>query len=193
MFAVGAYGYRPFFSAAKGHGCHGNRGRRWWSEILGEAPPRVERGEVRYLVLSAIADRARHGYEIIQTIEERSRGQYRPSPGVIYPTLQMLEDLGHVTVVEAEGRKAYAITEAGRRDLEANQDAVRDFYDRFEDEPWETYAEDFGELIQRVRRLLKAFRRGSRRGRLSPDVMVKVRQALDEALAKIEQAFTPRG
>jgi DNA-binding PadR family transcriptional regulator len=157
-----------------------------------DSPPRVERGEVRYLVLSAIVDRPRHGYEIIQTIEERSRGQYRPSPGVIYPTLQMLEELGHVSVIEAEGRKAYAITDAGRRDLEANEEAVRDFYDHFEDEPWEAYAEDFGELMKRVGRLLRAFKRGSRRGHMSPEVMTKIREALDEALAKIERAFAPR-
>jgi DNA-binding PadR family transcriptional regulator len=160
---------------------------------MGESPARAERGEVRYLVLSAIADQPRHGYEIIQTIEERSRGQYRPSPGVVYPTLQMLEELGHVRVIESEGRKSYAINEAGRRDLEANEDAVRDFYERFEDEPWEHYAEDFGEMIKRVGRLLRAFKRGSRRGHMSPEVMAKIREALDEALAKIERAFAPRG
>jgi len=193
MFTAHAWAVHPGFWATRNHACHGHRGRRWWSEAMGESPPRVERGEVRYLVLSAITDQPRHGYEIIQTIEERSRGRYRPSPGVIYPTLQMLEELGHVAVIESEGRKSYAITEAGRRELEANEDAVRDFYDRFEDEPWEQHAEDFGEMIKRVGRLLRAFKRGSRRGHMSPEVMTKIREALDEALAKIEKAFAPRG
>jgi DNA-binding PadR family transcriptional regulator len=152
--------------------------------------PRAERGEVRYLVLGAIAGRPRHGYEIIQTIQERSGGQYRPSPGVIYPTLQMLEDLGQVHVVAQEGRKAYAITDAGRCELEANQDAVREFYERFDDEPWEAYPEDFGDLMKRVGRLLKTFRRGARRGRMTPDVMARIRETLDEAVSQIEQAFT---
>lgn len=70
--------------------------------MLGDPPPRAERGEIRYLVLDAIKERPRHGYEIIQHIEERAGGTYRPSPGVIYPTLQMLEELGHASVVERE-------------------------------------------------------------------------------------------
>jgi DNA-binding PadR family transcriptional regulator len=157
--------------------------------MIGGPTPRVERGEVRYLVLGAIVDRPRHGYEIIQTIQERSGGQYRPSPGVIYPTLQMLEDLGQVQVVAQEGRKAYAIADAGRRELEANQDAVREFYERFEEEPWEAHPEDFGDMMKRVGHLLKAFRQGARRGRIAPDVMAKIREALDEAVSKIERAF----
>jgi DNA-binding PadR family transcriptional regulator len=156
-------------------------------------PPRAERGEVRYLVLSAIRERPRHGYEIIQTIQELSHGQYRPSPGVIYPTLQMLEEVGHVRVTSNEERKAYAITEAGRLDLGANLDCVREFYQRFEDEPWEVHAEDFAETMKRVGRLLKAFRHGARRGRMTPEVMTTIRAALDQALTKIERAFDPQG
>src|SRR5690242_9664833 len=82
-----------------------------------EPPPRADRGGVRYLVLDAIADRPRHGYEIMQAIEERSGGAYRPSPGVVYPTLQLLEELGHAQISEQEARKVYAITDAGRTDL----------------------------------------------------------------------------
>ena len=170
-------------------GCGRERGRPWWTEFMSGPTPRAERGEVRYLVLDAVQDRPRHGYEIIQTIQERSQGQYRPSPGVIYPTLQMLEDLGHVEIREGEQHKAYAITDAGRRDLEANLESVREFYERFEDEPWDDYAEDFREMMRRVGRLLKAVRRGAKRGRLSPEVMAKIRQALDEAMNKIERAF----
>jgi DNA-binding PadR family transcriptional regulator len=153
----------------------------------------VERGEVRYLVLSTIREQPRHGYEIIQTIQERSHGHYRPSPGVIYPTLQMLEELGHVRVLSSEERKAYAITEQGRGDLEANQGSVRGFYERFDDEPWEVHAEGFAEMMKRVARLLKTFRRGARRGRMTPEVMATIRVALDEALTKIERAFEPQG
>lgn len=151
--------------------------------------PRAERGEVRLLVLDAINDQPRHGYEVIQHIEARAGGSYRPSPGVIYPTLQLLEELGQAQVVEQAGRKAYAITDAGRNELAANRRAVDDFYDRFEDEPWEAYAEDFAELMQGVARLVKAFRRGSRRGRLNPATLRAIKAALDEALDKIEAAL----
>ena len=154
-----------------------------------DAPRRAERGEVRYLVLEAIAEHARHGYEIIQHIEQRAGGSYRPSPGVVYPTLQMLEELGHARVVEEEGRKAYAITDAGRQELDANRRSVDDFYDRFGEEPWEAYAEEFEDVMQGVARLMRAFRRGARHGRLTPAAVRSIRLALEEALGKIEDAL----
>src|SRR5262245_1399993 len=99
-------------------GRHGHGGRRWgppppprppfppwFFDMFGERPPRAERGEVRLLILDALSDKGRHGYDVIQTIGERSGGTYRPSPGTIYPTLQMLEEMGHVRVVEQDGRK----------------------------------------------------------------------------------------
>jgi DNA-binding PadR family transcriptional regulator len=166
----------------------------WWRSVgLGRPMPRVERGEVRHLVLGALADWPRHGYEIIQTIQQRSGGQYRPSPGVIYPTLAMLEAAGLVQVVAGEGRKAYAITEAGRCELATNQDAVREFYERFEDEPWEACADHLGDMMKHVGRMLDAFRGGASRGPMTPGVMLKVREALDEAVSKIEQAFACEG
>src|SRR4051794_14383715 len=74
----------------------GPGGRGGWPSFMGERPPRAERGGVRYLVLDAVRETPRHGYEIMAAIEERSGGAYRPSPGVVYPTLQMLEEFGHV-------------------------------------------------------------------------------------------------
>jgi DNA-binding PadR family transcriptional regulator len=145
---------------------------------------------VRYLVLEAIAEQPRHGYEIIQHIEQRAAGSYRPSPGVIYPTLQMLEELEHARVVEQEGRKVYAITDKGKADLEQNRPTVDEFYARFtEDQPWEAYAEDFAELMKRVAKLMSTFRRGAHHGRMSPSTMRAIRLALDEALRKIDEAL----
>ena len=161
----------------------------WWAAATGDPRPRAERGEIRYLVLEAIAQQPRHGYEIIQHIEQRASGAYRPSPGVIYPTLQMLEELEHAKVVEQDGRKVYTITDAGRRELEENRRAVDDFYQRFEEEPWETYAEDFHDLMRGVSRLVKAFRRGPGRSGLTPETIRAVRKALDEAIEKIEDAL----
>lgn len=177
--------------------CGPRRGRRWrqrewWAGAMDDRPHRAERGEVRLLVLDAIKDQPRHGYEIIQHIETRAGGSYRPSPGVIYPTLQLLEELEQAQVVEQAGRKAYVITDAGRNELTANRRAVDDFYDRFEEEPWEAYAEDFAEVMQGVARLVKAFRRGSQRGRMSPATLRAIKTALDEALDKIEAALGGR-
>jgi DNA-binding PadR family transcriptional regulator len=171
-----------------GQGFHrGGRGgaRDVW-DFFGGPPPRADRGAVRYLVLDAIEKQARHGYEIMQAIEERSGRTYRPSPGVIYPTLQLLEELGHARVEEREGRKTYAITADGKRDLEEHRDEVDEFYDRSGAGSWEQYAEELGDLIKHATRLFKVFRHSARRGRLTPAMMKKVRAVLDEALAKIE-------
>jgi len=163
---------------------HGRRGDFW--ESFGGPPPRAERGEVRYLVLDAIETQPRHGYEIMQAIEERSGGTYRPSPGVIYPTLQLLEEVGHARVEERESRKVYAITSEGRKDLEAHREEVQDFYERSGAESWEEYAEELADLVKQGGRLFKALRRAARRGQLTPGMMKKLRGILDEAMARVE-------
>ncbi|HEX4353843.1 MAG TPA: PadR family transcriptional regulator [Polyangiales bacterium] len=163
----------------------GRRGPGWFDDFFGP-PPRAERGGVRYLVLDAISTIARHGYEVIQAIEERSGRAYRPSPGVVYPTLQLLEEMGHAKVAEESGRKVYAITEEGTRDLAEHRDEVTDFYARFEDESWERHAEDFGELMRRAARLFKSFKRAARHGRLSAKGQARIREALDQAVQQIE-------
>lgn len=176
--------------SGRGFGQSPRGGRPWWADAMGDPPPRAERGGVRYLVLEAIAEQPRHGYEIIQHIEQRAGGSYRPSPGVIYPTLQMLEELEQARVVEQDGRKVYAITDAGKADLETNRATVEEFYARFtEDQPWESYAEDFAELMKRVGQLMTTFRKGAHRGRMSPATLRAIRLALDEALRKIDDVL----
>ena len=171
-----------------GPGFHrgGRGGRRDVWDVFGGPPPRADRGAVRYLILDSIAKQSRHGYEIMQAIEERSGGTYRPSPGVVYPTLQLLEELGHARVEESEGRKIYAITAEGKRDLEEHREEVDEFYERSWAASWEEYAEELGDLIKHATRLFKVFRHSARHGRLNPSTMKKVRAVLDEALAKIE-------
>ncbi|VTU31954.1 PadR family transcriptional regulator [Variovorax sp. PBL-E5] len=80
-------------------------------------------GGLRFVLLRLIADKPGHGYELIKAIEERLGGRYSPSPGTVYPTLTMLEELGYVRVDAADdgGRKRYTITDAGREFLAANQ------------------------------------------------------------------------
>jgi DNA-binding PadR family transcriptional regulator len=82
-------------------------------------------GELRLLTLSMISQEPSHGYELIKGIEDRMGGGYAPSPGVIYPTLAWLEDMGYATVdAEAGGRKRYRITDEGQAFLTANRTAV---------------------------------------------------------------------
>jgi len=200
-FYGGHHGFQPEFFAhlqgrrgpwghGHGHGAGGGGGPRGqWGDWFGSPPPRAERGGVRYLVLDALSERPRHGYEVIQVIEERSRGSYRPSPGVIYPTLQMLEELGHARVVEQDNRKVYEITDAGRLDLDAHRDEVSDFYERFVEDSWETYVEDFGDIMKRLGRLFKMFRKAARRGSMSPKTLKTVADIIDDAARKIEAAL----
>jgi len=78
------------------------------------AGTRVGRGEVRTAVLALLAEKPRHGYEIIREIEERSGGSWKPSAGSVYPTLQLLADEGLIAAEESNDRKIYSLTEAGR-------------------------------------------------------------------------------
>ncbi|MFM9968664.1 MAG: PadR family transcriptional regulator [Burkholderiales bacterium] len=83
-------------------------------------------GGLRFVLLQLIANKPSHGYELIKAIEERLGGSYAPSPGIVYPTLTLLEELGYVSVDTAEGgsRKRYSITAGGREFLTANRDTT---------------------------------------------------------------------
>lgn len=83
-----------------------------------------EHGALRWVLLSLIADKPSHGYELIKAIEARVGGAYAPSPGVIYPSLALLEDMGAVNAVADGGKKRYAVTDEGRRLLVENAEAL---------------------------------------------------------------------
>jgi DNA-binding PadR family transcriptional regulator len=90
-----------------------------------------EQGDLRYVVLRLLEEKPRHGYEIIKALEERFGGAYAPSPGVVYPTLQLLEDLGYARIVPGEqGKKTYEITDEGRAFLADNQQTVDSIFER---------------------------------------------------------------
>jgi DNA-binding PadR family transcriptional regulator len=104
-----------------GPGFGGPRGGR------GRGRGRARRGDVRLAVLRLLADEPRNGYQLMQTIEERSGGEWRPSPGSMYPTLSQLEDEGLIRSVDEEGTRLFQITDAGREHLETRAD---------EPDPW---------------------------------------------------------
>ena len=78
-------------------------------------------GDLQLLILALLAEKPRHGYEIIKAVEERSHGFYVPSPGMVYPALTFLEELGHASVEEEGAKKLYHITDSGRAFLSENQ------------------------------------------------------------------------
>jgi len=110
------------------HGFFGDMGEPWGGRgrFGGDFGGRLfDNGELRFVILQLIAEKPSYGYEIIKIIAERLSGIYSPSAGVIYPTLTMLEEEGFATVTSSEGgKKLYAITEAGKKELEANQHLV---------------------------------------------------------------------
>lgn len=84
---------------------------------------RQRRGDIRFALLALLSETPRHGYELIRALEEQSGGFYRPSPGMIYPTLQLLEDEGNLTSATVENKRVYTITDAGREVLKAHETA----------------------------------------------------------------------
>src|ERR1700693_1351227 len=104
-------------------------------------------GELQLVILALLEERPRHGYEIIKALEDTSKGFYAPSPGMVYPALTYLEEIGHATV-EAEGsRKLYRITDAGKEHLDNNRSTADALFAQFG---------RVGERMERVRRAMRA-------------------------------------
>ncbi len=91
------------------------------SAFTHKSPPRASRGDVRLAVLTLLAERPMHGYQIINEIEQRSAGAWKPSPGSVYPTLQLLADEGLVRAETEAGRKTYSLTEEGQETVAASE------------------------------------------------------------------------
>ena len=128
----------PFYGM---HGFAGPRGRR------------ARRGDIRTAPLVLLAEEPRNGYGLMQEIEARSDGAWKPSPGSVYPALQQLEDEGLVRREETEGQRLFHLTDAGREAVAARPEDAPD--------PWDAAAEDVGDgqraLAQEFRQLAMAF------------------------------------
>ncbi|HET6382880.1 MAG TPA: PadR family transcriptional regulator [Armatimonadota bacterium] len=123
----------------------------------------MERGSLRPILLDILRDAPRHGYEIIKAFEERSGGQYAPSPGAVYPTLQYLEDLGQVRSIQSNDRRVYELTDAGRSELEAQAERVAGFWAAFaERAPSEAAQHDVGFLQDAMHDLARTIWTGLR-------------------------------
>ena len=108
-------------------------------------------GNLQLLILELLAEKPRHGYEIIKALEERSKGFYVPSPGMVYPALTYLEEIGHATV-ETEGtRKLYRLTELGRSYLEEHRDETEALFAQFS---------RVGERLEHMRRIMRSAQGG---------------------------------
>jgi DNA-binding PadR family transcriptional regulator len=149
------------------------------------------RGDLKYVILDLLKDQPRHGYDIIRALEGRSGGFYRPSPGSVYPTLQMLEDLGYVEATQQEGKKVYAITDAGRQFLAEQGDVLDDLRSRvagaWGDFTGTASSPELGDLMHELGDLARVlFRLGSRGVLRDREKLRQLRAILQRARADIE-------
>ena len=144
-----------------------------------------ERGDLKFVILRLISKCPMHGYEVMKALEEESRGYYRPSPGSVYPTLQMLEDEGYVTVEEQGGKKIYSITEEGVAYLGDNEDVVDDVFDRVEHFTDRFFGGDMRALSRSFSKLAQltfdqAFQWGA-----EPEDLVRMNEILEKAVEEM--------
>ncbi len=168
-------------------------GRGWgdWGAAARQRGRRqmFEAGEIKFVILRLLKEKPRHGYEVIKALEERMGGCYTPSPGTVYPTLQMLEDQGYVRGVEAEGKKVYEITPEGLKYLEEHRDLLDEIIGRVRETVQDFTGGAIGELQGEFARLAKGtFRHAWRRGPDDPAVK-RVVEILKQAADDVEQAW----
>jgi DNA-binding PadR family transcriptional regulator len=154
---------------------------------------RLERGTLRYIIMDVLKDSPKHGYEIIKQLEERTHGSYSPSPGTLYPTLQLLEDQGIVHSDQESDRRVYQLTEAGHAELDKNAGLVEGFWSRFQDRrPSKPDMYELKFAADAMKDLLRTVAIGLRTGAFSgdPDTVRKVRQALERCQNEIREIIT---
>jgi len=130
----------------------------------------------------------RHGYELMRTIEEGMGGSYSPSPGVIYPTLSWLEDMGYARVEADSGRKSYAISEEGKVFLKANRAAIEDIQARMGSGPRGRPEGVPAPIIRGMENLKLALRLRLRQGPVDPEAAEQISAALDAAAQTVERS-----
>ena len=141
-----------------------------------------ERGDLKFVILRLISERPMHGYEVMKALEEESKGYYRPSPGSVYPTLQMLDDEGYVTVEEQDGKKIYTITDEGVAYLGDNEDVVDDVFDRVEDFTDRFFGGDMRALSRSFSKLAQlAFDQAFQWG-AEPEDLARMNEILEKAV-----------
>ena len=158
-------------------------GRRWRRRF---ARRMFEQGDLKYVILQLLSEKPRHGYEIIKALEERLGGTYSPSPGAVYPTLTLLEDMGYArTMPEEGGKKIYEITPEGRAYLEQNKGAVDEIFDRIAQFAGSFFSGPMVEVHHAFKNMARATYLHATRDR-DPAHLAKVREILDRATNEIE-------
>jgi DNA-binding PadR family transcriptional regulator len=195
----------------RGHGWHGRRLLGWYmrrnpfgrggpfgpgdpfaeeeghSEFAGWGKRFFGRGDLKYALLELLQERPMHGYEMMKALQERTGGRYTPSAGSVYPTLQMLEDRGFVTVSEADGKKVYSITDDGRAFLAEGRQEERGPAGRRGPRhiPEEEWAE-MAALVHNLRSTLPLLGNAWRSAAHDPKKIKRLRSLIEKLRAELE-------
>jgi DNA-binding PadR family transcriptional regulator len=162
----------------------GRQGHRYGGEFGGRL---FDTGELRFVILQLIAEKPSYGYEIMKAIGERLSGVYAPSPGIVYPTLTMLEEEGLATVAATDGaKKLYTITEAGQQELKANKALVEAIFARIE-----KVGSAFGrgrspQIMRAMHNFKLALKLRFAQGDLTKEQITKIAEIIDAAAKGIE-------
>jgi DNA-binding PadR family transcriptional regulator len=175
------------------HGRFGFMGGRGGDDLPGGR--KIGSSDLQLLILALLAERPAHGYELIKTIDERSGGFYTPSPGMIYPALTFLDEIGHASVQQEGTRKLYSITAEGQAHLAANQETASAILEAFSriggrmDQVREAFAgvgdidDGASDEVHRARHALKAALRAKRGS--DPKEARRIAEILNRAAADI--------
>ena len=144
-----------------------------------------QRGDFKYLLLEYLKDKPSYGYEIIQALRERFHSFYIPSPGIVYPTLQMLAEMGYATAVEQDGKKVYTITEEGNKFLEEQKEFAERVRNQIRSWWSPENIEDRGEALREFRRLAQLLRDKARTA--DGEKLGRIRKAISQAYQEISK------
>ena len=182
-FSFGPGGFHfEFGDGPGGRGRGGSRGRRRM----------FEGGELRLVLLKLIADEPRHGYELIKAIEDLTGGDYAPSPGIVYPTLTMLEDMGLIAEKKSkDSKKIFEATKEGRAHLEENSEEVEELIGRLEEAGSHRRRNHRPEMGRAVGNLMTALKNRVAHEGWNEALLHEVIDILDDAAQRIERAKGP--
>jgi DNA-binding PadR family transcriptional regulator len=145
-------------------------------------------GQLRLVLLKLLADEPRHGYDLIRAVEELTGGAYAPSPGTVYPTLTMLEEMGQIEAGEAEGgRKAYSVTDAGQAFLAEREEDIARLFERLEHHGERRNRAERAPIRRSMQGLHSALWASVSGSELSDERVHAIAEILDEATRKIER------
>jgi DNA-binding PadR family transcriptional regulator len=146
-----------------------------------------DRGDLKFVILRLVSEEPMHGYQVMQALEEEAGPWYKPSPGSVYPTLQMLEDEGLVKSEAQGGKKVYEITEEGKAYLEEHGDVVEKIFKRLSSFAEGVFGRESRELTGAFSKLAQTFLEATFAQKLDPDVVKEMISVLDRAREDLEE------